>query len=186
MAASLGLSLAAGANAAPVGKGVDYRRWDSYLGAESSQYSSFDQINRSNVAKLKVAWTFETGPGSPDHFQPLVVHGVMYIIAHANTLVALDPATGKELWRKPLQGRAGTRGMNYWESADGKDRRLLFVNNGMLTAVSAETGDPVAGFGDGGKVDLRDGLKGDVSKIRPLQTDNPGPRRSRRRRPEAT
>ena len=174
MAAGLSLALVAGASAAPLGKSIDYRRWDSYLGAESSQYSSFDQINLSNVSKLKVAWTFETGPGSPDHFQPLVVNGVMYIIVHGNALVALDPATGKQLWRKPLDGRAGTRGMNYWQSEDGKDRRLFFVNNGALTAVSAETGDPIPTFGDGGKVDLRVGLAGDISKVRPLQTDNPG------------
>ena len=188
--AGLGLALAACASTADAklhlggihlgpfgkhaGKGVDYRRWDAYLGAQSSQFSSFDQINTSNVGKLAVAWTYETGAGSPDHFQPLVVDGVMYIMAHGNTLVALDPATGKELWRKAYEGRSSSRGMNYWQSADGKDRRLLFLNNGMLTAVSAANGDPIPSFGQGGKVDLRVGLEGDISKIRALQTDNPG------------
>ena len=190
-AAGLGLALAACASTAyagrlhlgnfhlgPVGKhagkGVDYRRWDSYLGAESSQYSAFDQINTSNVGKLTVAWTFETGPGPADHFQPVLANGVMYIMAHGNTLVALDPATGKQLWSKAFAGRSSSRGMNYWQSADGKDRRLLFLNNGNLTAVSADTGDMIATFGKGGQVDLRVGLEGDISKIRPLQTDNPG------------
>ena len=99
--AGLSLALASGAHAA-----VDYHRWQSYLGTESSQYSAYDQINTGNVARLKPAWSYETGPGSPDHFQPLVARGVMYIILHGNTLVALEPGTGKELWKKPLQGRA--------------------------------------------------------------------------------
>jgi len=196
--AGLCLALAAGAQAAPAAsakaapaakapaaapakaktagssKVVDFHKWDEYLGTESDQYSAYNQINRSNVSKLAPAWTFETGAGSPDHFQPLFVDGKLYIILHGNTLVSLDAASGKELWRKPLQGRAGSRGMNYWQSANGKDRRLLFLNNGMLTAVSAETGDPIPTFGEDGKVDIRVGLAGDISKIRPLQTDNPG------------
>ncbi len=165
---------AAKARARPSSKVVDFHKWSSYLGTESDQYSAYDQINRSNVKELKPAWTFETGPGAPDHFQPLFVDGKLYIILHGNTLVSLDAATGKELWRKPLQGRAGSRGMNYWQSPDGKDRRLLFMNNGMLTAVSADNGDPIPTFGEDGKVDIRVGLAGDISKIRPLQTDNPG------------
>ena len=173
-------SAAPAAKAAPPAKAkasskvVDFHKWSSYLGTESDQYSAYDQINRSNVKALKPAWTFETGAGSPDHFQPLFVDGKLYIILHGNALVALDAASGQELWRKALQGRAGSRGMNYWQSADGKDRRLLFMNNGMLTAVSAENGDPIPGFGDGGKVDIRVGLSTDISKMRPLQTDNPG------------
>ena len=174
VAAGLGLAFAAGAHAAPLGKTIDYRRWQSYLGSESSQYSSLDQINLSNVAKLGVAWSYPAGEGGPYHFNPLVVNGVMYVLAQGNALVALDAATGKELWRRPNQGRIGGRGMNYWQSRDGRDRRLLFLNDGMLRAVSAETGEPIPSFGDNGRVDLRVGLQGDISKIRPLQTDNPG------------
>ena len=57
-------------------------------------------------------------------------------------IAALDAATGKELWRKPQQGGVGARGMNYWESADRKDRRLLFLAGGHLTAISANTTVP--------------------------------------------
>ena len=174
--AAASLLALAGAVAAPVlAKSFDYEQWDSYLGgAESSQFSSLDQINRGNVTKLQVAWTFEVGKGQPPHFNPLVVNGVMYLLTPESALVAIDAASGKELWRKPNQGRVGTRGMNYWQSEDGRDRRLLFMNDGMLRAVSAETGEPVASFGQGGTVDLRKGLEGDISTVRPLQTDNPG------------
>ena len=174
LAACAGLS-SAGANAGPVGPGFDFRHWSAYLGSgSSSQYSSLDQINRSNVSKLSVAWTYAAGDGPAYRFDPLVVNGVMYVLAQHNSIVALDPATGKELWRHANQGLVGDRGMNYWQSEDGRDRRLLYVNAGMLTAISADTGDTVKTFGDGGRVDLRAGLQGDISKIRPLHTDNPG------------
>ena len=177
-AAVLGLTLAAAATPAAAmpfgGKGVDYRHWESYLGMESSQFSSLDQINTSNVSKLGIAWSYPTGEKGTYHFNPLIVRGVMYVLAQGNSVVALDAATGKELWRKTVPGRMGGRGMNYWQSADGKDRRLIFLNDGMLREMSADNGDLIA-LGEGGKgVDIRVGLQNDISKMRPLQTDNPG------------
>jgi quinoprotein glucose dehydrogenase len=171
-----GVSLIAAAAGSPaLAKSFDYVGWDSYLGgAESAQYSSLDQINKGNVTQLKVAWTYQTAGNQPPHFGPLVVGGTMYILGPDSSLVAIDAASGKELWKRAFTGRVGTRGMNYWVSADGKDRRLLFMNDGMLRAVSADTGEPIAGFGTDGKVDLRVGLAVDISKVRPLQTDNPG------------
>jgi glucose dehydrogenase len=175
--ATAGLALAAWANATGAGAapGPDFTHWSAYLGSgSSSQFSALDQINKSNVAKLGVAWTYPAGDGPAYRFGPLVVNGVMYVLAQHNAIVALDPATGKELWRHANQGQVGDRGMNYWQSEDGKDRRLLYVNGGMLTEISADTGEVITAFGTGGKVDLRVGIKGDISKIRPLQTDNPG------------
>ncbi len=183
--AGLALAFAVGAHAAPhvhlgglhIGhapKSVGYGGWESYLGNQSSQFSSLDQINTSNVTKLGVAWTFPTGDGPAEHLNPVVINGVMYAQAHGSDIVALDAATGKELWRQPNKGRIGSRGMSYWQSPDGKDRRILFLNDGMLRELSAGTGQPITTFGDKGQVDLRVGLEGDTSKIRPLQTDNPG------------
>ena len=173
--AGLALAMAACASQPALAKSFDYVTWDaSGGGAESSQFSSLDQVNKANVSQLEVAWTFPAGEGQPPRYNPLVVKGVMYLITADKALTALDAATGKELWRRPNMGHVGSRGMNYWESADGKDRRLLFVNDGMLRAVSADTGEPIASFGKDGSVDLRTGLSGDISKVRPLQTDNPG------------
>jgi quinoprotein glucose dehydrogenase len=149
--------------------------WRSYLGgADSSQYSSLDQINKKNVAQLQVAWTYSPGDQRTYRFNPIVVDGVMYALGKANLIVALDAATGKELWIHENQGAVGDRGMNYWESADRKDRRLLYINGGFLTAVDATTGKTIDTFGDNGRVDLRVGLNRDVTAVRPLQTGNPG------------
>ena len=117
-----------------------------------------------------MVWTFPvTGTVI---FNPLVVDGVMYLQASRNTLAAVDAATGKEIWRRQMQGTIGGRGMNYWESPDRKDRRLLFIAGGYLTAINAQTGDPIPSFGDNGRVDLRIALYREAAQ--PLQTSNPG------------
>src|SRR5439155_23160795 len=88
-----------------------YTTWRAYGGgADSSQYSALDQINKSNVSRLQVVWTFPvTGTVI---FNPLVIDGVMYLQASPNTMVAVDAATGKEIWRRQMQGAIGARGMN--------------------------------------------------------------------------
>ena len=148
-----------------------YTTWMSYGGgAHSSQYSALTQINKSNVSQLQVVWTFPvTGTVI---FNPLVIDGVMYLQASGNTLAAVDAATGNEIWRRQTQGPIGARGMNYWESPDRSDRRLLFIAGGYLTAINAQTGDAIAGFGDNGRVDLRIALHRQAAQ--PLQTGNPG------------
>src|ERR1700735_5802630 len=104
-----------------------FATWTQYLGgADSSQYSSLKQINKSNVKQLEVAWTYQTGPGTYT-FNPLVVNGVIYVLAHSNSVVALDAATGKQLWIHPNMGPVGSRGMNYWENKDRSDRRPFFI-----------------------------------------------------------
>jgi glucose dehydrogenase len=156
-----------------------FNTWRQYLGgSDSSQYSSLDQINKKNVAQLQVAWTYATNDTRTYRFNPIVVDGVMYTLAKNMALVALDAATGKEIWTHENQGAIGDRGINYWESGDRqngvKDRRLLFVNGGFLTVVDAGTGKTVETFGENGKVDLRLGLNRDVTGVRALQTGNPG------------
>jgi glucose dehydrogenase len=149
-----------------------FATWSQYLGgADSSQYSSLKQIDKSNVKKLEIAWTYETGPGTYT-FNPVVVDGVMYVLAQSNSVVALDAATGKQLWVHPNVGAVGSRGMNYWENKDRSDRRLFFINAGFLTAIDARTGQTIGSFGDNGRTDLRIGLDRDPG--RPLQTSNPG------------
>ncbi len=169
-----GLSIlvtAAAAHAQP------YTTWRTYGGGgHSSQYSALDQINKSNVAKLEVAWTFPVGERSVT-FNPIVVDRTMYVLARDNEIVALDAVTGKELWAHQNEGGIGGRGMSYWQNADGSDRRLLFNNSGFLKAVDARTGATVTTFGDNGRVDLRQALARDgwdITNVRPLGNSNPG------------
>jgi len=152
----------------------DYESWEAYLGGgESSQYSSLEQINRSNVSQLEVAWEFPTGEGQPPRFNPVVAGGRMYVINGAGQFVALNPATGEKIWESSLEGRIGARGVNYW--TDGSDERLMVLNNGVLRALDAKTGQVIPSFGTNGGVDLRGALADDVqAPANPLQTDNPG------------
>src|SRR5688572_19738651 len=160
------------AAAAPTGK-FDFESWDQYLGgADSSQFSSLAQVDKSNVGQLEVAWTYATDENYL--FNPLIVGDTMYVLAKGRSIVALDAATGRELWVHANEGAVGTRGMNFWRSADGSEERLLYVNAGHLTAIDAKTGDTIRSFGTDGRVDLRVGLDGDITTIRALQTNNPG------------
>jgi len=148
-----------------------YTTWTAYQGgAHSSQYSALDQINKSNVSQLEVAWTYPVTGNIM--FNPIVIDDVMYVQGAGNSIVALDAATGKELWRHANQGAIGARGLNYWESKDGKDRRLLYLNAGHLTAINAQTGETITSFGNNGRVDLRVALWREARN--PLQTSNPG------------
>lgn len=162
------------ASASDTATNFDYVGWDSYLGgADSSQYSSLAQIDAGNVGQLEVAWTFETGPGGAPQFNPVKIGDNLYLLS-GNRLVALDPVTGAEKWSRTYESRVPARGMNSWQSADGKDKRLFFMMDGMLRSVNADNGEPIMGFGADGKVDIRVGLPVDISKVRALQTNNPG------------
>src|SRR5579863_3659246 len=118
-----------------------FNTWTEYLGgADSSQYSSLKQINKSNVKQLEVVWSYSTAASEKYLFNPIVNNGVMYVQAKNNSIVALDAATGKELWAHPFQGPLVERGINYWESKDKSERRLFTINAGYLTAIDARTG----------------------------------------------
>jgi glucose dehydrogenase len=155
-----------------IAQAPDYEAWDQYLGGpDSSQYTGLDQITPENVAQLQVAWEYPTGEGAAPQFNPIVVDGTMYVQTGSGQIAALDPATGRELWKSETTGRIGTRGINYWQSADGSDRRLVFLNDGLVRAIDARTGKYVPGF----SIDLRDGLPtGSLVPERPLMTSNPG------------
>ncbi len=156
-------------------KASPYTSWSDYGGGpDASQYSALSQINRSNVNELRIAWTYPTGDGRKYLFNPLVVDGVMYVLAKNNSIVALDAATGKEIWvHENPPGSITTRGINYWESSDGSERRLFFSIDNFLQAMDARTGQSIASFGSNGRVDLREGLGRDPAKIE-VQSATPG------------
>jgi quinoprotein glucose dehydrogenase len=156
----------------------DHTTWSDYAGsADSAQYSALKQIDRSTVKGLKVAWTYPIGDGKKYDFNPLVADGVMYVLAKNNSIVALDAATGKELWTWTDTEEVTIithRGINYWQSKDGKERRLLFAANHSLRSLDARTGKVAAGFGVNGRVNLKEGLDRDSRALKLVQSTTPG------------
>lgn len=157
--------------------------WDTYLGGkESSHYSTLRQITPSNVGKLEVAWTYRSGGSDArNHSQiqcnPLVIDGVLYGTSADLQLFALDAATGAPLWRfdpaeeKGITKAGVNRGLVYWEN--GADRRVLYANDHFLHAIDARTGKRIPAFGNGGSIDLKEGLGRDVGRLS-LQVSTPG------------
>jgi|TARA_Y100000310_G_scaffold327305_1_gene393435 quinoprotein glucose dehydrogenase len=147
-----------------------------YYGADAygSKYSPASQIHAGNVNDLEIAWTWT----SPDQelaealkirvgllkVTPLMVGGVLYLSTSLNQVVALDAGTGKTKWRhdpkayrkgRPANSGWQHRGLAYWESDDGEDRRILMATGtGELLALNALTGERIDTFGNDGAVDL--------------------------------
>jgi glucose dehydrogenase len=160
-AAAAGLIVLAAAGV--LGGARPAREWRDYAGGpDSSRFVAATQITKANVARLQVAWRY---PDGDTDFNPLVVRDVIYTRARGNTLVALDASTGVQRWVSPEIPGFTVRGMNYWESADGKDRRLLLSTLNMLRAFDASTGQPITTFGKDGVVDLREGLDRDPKTV---------------------
>jgi quinoprotein glucose dehydrogenase len=155
-----------------------YTEWREYGGApDDAQYSALKQINRSNVTHLQRVWFYPAGNnGFRYGSNPIVVDGAIYVIGVDNSVAELDAATGKQIWlhqnEKPQN--ISNRGVNYWESKDRSDRRILYSINNQLTALDARTGKTIDSFGDHGFVDLRDGLGRDPNSIRQIRSGTPG------------
>jgi quinoprotein glucose dehydrogenase len=137
-----------------------YSTWSDYGGAsDSMQYSSLTQINKSNVNQLELAWFYPVPDRTGNFgFNPIVIDDMMYVLGPRNGIIALDAASGKQLWAHGIEGSSpGNRGINYWESTDRSDRRLLFGAGGELRAIDARTGRPITTFGTNGRVNMREG-----------------------------
>src|SRR5580698_9611211 len=150
--------------------------WTDYLGGpDSAQYSALKQINKSNVSQLQIAWTYPTGDKNSYDFNPVIVDGVMFVQAKNNSIVALDAATGNEIWVHPNNTRSITaRGVNYWESKDRSDRRLFYSVDNNLVAIDARTGQSIPSFGENGRSDLRVGFDRDPKTLTRIQNNTPG------------
>jgi len=146
--------------------GNDSRDWPAYGGGPAgTRYSSLKQINRGNVRRLRVAWTYDTAdaPGA-SQTQPIVVNGTLFGVTPTHKIVALNAATGALVWRfdSGIAGRGPNRGLVYWSS--GSDRRIFADVQSYIYALDASTGKPVSSFGTDGRIDVRDGLGRDPAK----------------------
>lgn len=153
---------------------TEWRHWGSTLAG--TRYVVARQINRTNVSQLSRAWTFD--PAVPPQpivsFEgtPLFADGRLYACLQPGIVAALDPDSGRQLWRYTAPGYAAAdftgifggkcRGVSFHESPQPLPqctRRILFAAPpGELRAIDAATGQPCTGFGQGSAVDLRDGM----------------------------
>jgi quinoprotein glucose dehydrogenase len=171
----LGLTVAAAVAVRTVaGSAADKNRdWPAYSGDKAStKYSSLDQIDKSSIKNLHIAWrqsavpdelkTLFPGVQGPTNWQntPIMAGGLLYMSSGVGTVVALDPATGKVVWfdapaheeGKPPARAGSTRGVAYW--ANGNDSRIFAMNGPNLIALNAKTGKRYTNWGNGGQIDL--------------------------------
>jgi len=146
--------------------------WKDYGGGpDNSHFIKSKQITKANVGQMEMAWAYPPGETG---FNPIVVDNVMYAVGRNSSLVALDATTGKEIWVHAGLRGITTRGMNYWESKDRKDRRLIFAINSYLQEINALTGLTITTFGKNGVVNLREGLERDVATMGRVQSRSAG------------
>jgi quinoprotein glucose dehydrogenase len=162
--------------------GAGNGEWRFYGGdAGTTKYSPLQQIDASNVKDLKIVWEWKAqnfGKRSDFNWEttPIEVGGVLYTTAGSRRdAVAIDAATGETLWMYRLdEGARGTvvartqnRGLAFWSDGKGADRILMISPGYQLVALDAHTGQPLAGFGTNGLVDLTKGL--DRAEVKPGQ-----------------
>ncbi|HWB87217.1 MAG TPA: PQQ-binding-like beta-propeller repeat protein [Bryobacteraceae bacterium] len=134
----------------------------STLDPGATHYSPLAQINAKNVKRLSRAWTFHTGEkGRQFETTPLLASGLLYFTSQSTQVIALQPETGKEVWRfNPHATREReNRGVSYWPGDGNRPPRvLLATGDGKLYALDAKTGALETGFGDNGVVNLKTGI----------------------------
>ena len=135
--------------------------WPVYLGGKARQlYSPLRQIDRTNVAQLEIAWTYDTGEKGEYQANNLIVDGTLYTATPSRRVIALDAATGRERWIwDPAGTPAGTggrrqRGLVYWQNETGGERRIFTAVGNYLFALDPATGRPLPGFGEQGAIPL--------------------------------
>ena len=139
--------------------------WPMYRGdLAGTGYSPLDEITPENVGAMTRHWRYglqrdsetaeETTRGPNSQATPIVVDDLMYLPA-ADRVVALEPETGREVWRHVVSdGVPSRRGVAYWPGSEDTAPRLIFTVGERLLALAAKTGDVVMEFGQAGEVDL--------------------------------
>lgn len=159
--------------------------WTTNGSAGGTHYSVLDEISRSNVDSLRVAWTFRTGdvssgetadggPATAFESTPLMLDGTLYLATPSARVVALDPELGTPRWSYDAHidrvslahDEVTTRGLVAWVDSSRSDstpcrtRLFLATFDARLIALDACSGVPCADFGRAGTVSLRDGVRG--------------------------
>jgi quinoprotein glucose dehydrogenase len=155
--------------------GADNGEWHLWGGdSGNTRYTALDQIDRTNVSALEVAWVWHADDlGSTIEYKnettPLMVDGLLYFTAgDRRAVVAADAGTGETRWvwrttDAPTPAvRRNSRGVAYW--TDGTEERIVTVTpEYRLVALDAKTGRQIPSFGLNGVVDLFTQLEPDAN-----------------------
>jgi quinoprotein glucose dehydrogenase len=152
------------------------KNWQEFSGTSAgTRYSNLSYINSKNVEDLRVAWTYSFGEQAPNGLEvtPLKIGQMLYACNSTNVIVALDPDSGREIWRfDPNVDLTNVpfaicRGVAYYKipDASGNCVERIFTNtvDARLIAVDAITGQRCKGFGTNGEISLLEGM-GNVIK----------------------
>jgi glucose dehydrogenase len=135
----------------------DWTTWGRDPG--QSRFSPLTEITPENVNRLKPVWVYDpSARGASWETTPIVVQNVMYFETRSSA-VAVDPETGKEIWKfSPDLGNHQGKGVSYWPGDDRFGPRILYAIADRLYALDAKTGKPISSFADNGSVNLRTGV----------------------------
>ncbi len=178
--AAFALALASVCSVGHAQSGAVGGEWRHYGGDRgSTKYSPLDQIDRSNVGQLEIAWTWSADATESEigtksgHFKttPLMVDGRLYFTTGLQLGYALDAATGRQLWSfdpevykvgRPANTGFQHRGFEYWKSGDVE--RLFYATGAReLISLDPQTGEPDGAFGQDGRVDTTQGLGREIA-----------------------
>jgi quinoprotein glucose dehydrogenase len=135
--------------------------WPMHGGVDNIRYSPLAQITRDNVARLQVAWMYDSHDafkGSEMQSNPVVVDGRLYVTTPTLKVVAIDAESGREIWKFDPSGGASSGARFRHRGVTVHDDRVFVTYRNWLWAVDRKTGTPIASFGVEGRVDLREGL----------------------------
>jgi quinoprotein glucose dehydrogenase len=151
--------------------------WPNYGNdAGGTRYSASRQIDRTNVARLQLAWSYRTGAMQREtalkrkatfESTPILIDNRLYLTTPYNHVIALDPRTGTRLWEHDPQvnlsqnySEVASRGVSAWHDSSAKAgqpcRLRIFTGtlDGRLIALDGETGKRCVDFGSEGEVSL--------------------------------
>ena len=150
-------------------------QWPVNGGPDNIRYSPLTQVNRENVGKLQVAWTYDSQDAFKDsemQSNPIVVDGVLYATTPKLRVVAVDAKTGRELWAfDPAKGQAQRRYRH--RGVVVHQDRVFVTHKNYLYALNKTTGQPIPSFGTEGRIDLREGLERPIETIS-ISASSPG------------
>lgn len=136
-----------------------------------TRYAPFNQITPANVDKLEIAWTARTGffadqsKNMDDQNTPLYVDGTVYQCSPVGQISAIDGMTGKIKWQFDPKAQSNDwkrcRSLGYFDPgpADACGPRVIETTvDARLIAIRTRDGKPCESFGQGGTVNIWDGM----------------------------